>query len=556
MPACLDAACGLPYARLFCHVTTVPVAVTDQRQLGSNSMVSTTTVAEYATSVLPISPSRTHNGHDIATTPKQHFPVKLHPLPSFPIPTTATPFPVNRSSATRELICLFDIETTFPDKRKKSHSGEMIEFGCLLVHRSGWYEAAAYSTLIHPVADKVSKRSLECNGITEAMLASAPTFAEVASSIYRVMHGRVWCGHNIASFDIPRIKLAFEAINHPPPDCAGVIDTVRLVRKYFRNRAGNNTMNALTHYFGLGEEKHRAVSDCRHTLEAIKGVALNVFMETALPDLFPPGRKWEGGGEQEEHTDEEEGVQEPTAEEEEDENESVTSPAGGSGTSTPNKPCPPSPASSRSSSTSVPNTPKPTSSATHTSRASISASASPTAVKRSGRKPRKQAAATAAGDDEKQSNPISSNNCGTSISNTAESTTSLSNNRTSGSATPPSANAKSSPRKQKDSAATVEKGVKNQSSTSSTSKRTPNSATSQTSSTSSTSSTPHDKPERQSRNKTAPSPNTELSSPVAELVRDVRRLHLGGETEQKCGPVDAMGDVWKPAAVSGRPSMM
>ena len=243
----------------------------------------------FTTTPAASSPPRTHYGRDVTTTPAQHLPVLLHPTPTLPSSTfTSLPtVPSSTSSAASPNtdICFFDLETTFPTKQCPA---ELIEFGCLLVHRNGWYETAVYGTLVRPLVSRVSKRSVDCNGITESMLATAPTFADIAPLVYSLMHGRLWCGHNIKSFDIPQLHRAFDGVNHPRPDCAGVIDTLHLVRAHFRDRAyGSNAMSALSQYFGLGEEKHRAVSDCRQTLEAIKGVALSLWVERELSDLFP-----------------------------------------------------------------------------------------------------------------------------------------------------------------------------------------------------------------------------------------------------------------------------
>ena len=244
------------------------------------------TVTELLFSACPASPPpRTHYGRDVTNTPAQHLPVLLHPTPSLPASASTAASSSAASSSGNTDICFFDLETTFPSKQVPA---ELIEFGCLLVHRHGWYETAVYGTLIRPLVSRVSKRSIDCNGISEAMLATAPTFADIAPLVYSLMHGRLWCGHNVKSFDIPQLHRAFDAVKHPRPDCAGVIDTLHLVRAHFRDRAyGSNAMSALSQFFGLGEEKHRAVSDCRQTLDAIKGVALSLFMERELSELFP-----------------------------------------------------------------------------------------------------------------------------------------------------------------------------------------------------------------------------------------------------------------------------
>lgn len=188
------------------------------------------------------------------------------------------------TAALADEICFFDLETTFPTETVPL---ELIEFGCVNVKRVGLYETSSYSTLIRPLTSKISKRSTECNGISEAMLATAPTFKEVAERIHAQMHGRVWSGHNVNKFDIPVLTRAFAHAGLEPPQCAGVVDTLELVRSLFKNRAGSNRMADLTEHFGLGIEKHRAVSDCRHTIEVLKCVAMTLLLEDQFADLFP-----------------------------------------------------------------------------------------------------------------------------------------------------------------------------------------------------------------------------------------------------------------------------
>jgi hypothetical protein len=56
---------------------------------------------------------------------------------------------------------------------------------------------------------------------------------------WSLLAGRVWAGHNILSFDIPRIQEAFAEAGLQAPTAAGVIDTLRLLKSTFGCRAGN-----------------------------------------------------------------------------------------------------------------------------------------------------------------------------------------------------------------------------------------------------------------------------------------------------------------------------
>lgn len=51
--------------------------------------------------------------------------------------------------------------------------------------------------------------------------------------------GRIWAGHNIIRFDCVRLRDAFAAINQPPPEPKGTIDSLVLLTQKFGRRAGN-----------------------------------------------------------------------------------------------------------------------------------------------------------------------------------------------------------------------------------------------------------------------------------------------------------------------------
>ena len=167
-------------------------------------------------------------------------------------------------------IVFYDIETTIPPT-------DIIEFGAIVLDKTGLYEKESYSSLI--ASKKINQMSIECNGITPAMVKNAPGFGDVADNIYKILHGRVWAGHNIKTFDNRHIKKAFEKIGRPTPEPTGIIDTLPLLRSTFGKRAGNMRMATLGNYFGLGQERHRAIEDSRMTLDVLKNCAMIMFLE-------------------------------------------------------------------------------------------------------------------------------------------------------------------------------------------------------------------------------------------------------------------------------------
>ena len=85
-------------------------------------------------------------------------------------------------------VVFYDLETTIP-------ATDIIEFGGIVLDKTGLFERESYSTLIK--SEKITPRSTECNGITLDMVKNSPTFAEIADNIFNILDGRIWAGHNI-----------------------------------------------------------------------------------------------------------------------------------------------------------------------------------------------------------------------------------------------------------------------------------------------------------------------------------------------------------------------
>ena len=111
------------------------------------------------------------------------------------------------------------------------------------------------------------------------MIDDAPKFGEVADNIYDILNNRIWAGHNIINFDNVHINKQFEKIGKVAPNPKGVIDTYPLLRNTFGKRAGDMKMATLGNYFGLGQERHRAIEDCRMTIDVLKNCSMTMFLE-------------------------------------------------------------------------------------------------------------------------------------------------------------------------------------------------------------------------------------------------------------------------------------
>lgn len=104
-------------------------------------------------------------------------------------------------------------------------------------------------------------------GISNAMVADAPLFAEVADIIDSFTQDCVFVAHNV-NFDYGFMRQEFARIERGfrrPKLC-----TVRESRKHFPGLS-SYSLAALTHHFGIGmEQHHRALSDARAAAELLK----------------------------------------------------------------------------------------------------------------------------------------------------------------------------------------------------------------------------------------------------------------------------------------------
>ncbi|XP_010546160.1 PREDICTED: protein NEN1 [Tarenaya hassleriana] len=185
----------------------------------------------------------------------------------------------------RSEIAFFDVETTVPNRPGQRFA--ILEFGSILVCPRKLVELRNYSTLVRPAdLSLISSLSVRCNGITRDNVVSAPSFADIADTVYDFLHGRIWAGHNILRFDCARIREAFAEIGRQPPEPKGTIDSLALLTQKFGRRAGDMKMATLATYFGLGKQTHRSLDDVRMNLEVLKYCATVLFLESSLPDAL------------------------------------------------------------------------------------------------------------------------------------------------------------------------------------------------------------------------------------------------------------------------------
>lgn len=97
-------------------------------------------------------------------------------------------------------------------------------------------------------------------GITNAMVAGAPTFAQIADEVAARIDGCVFVAHN-ARFDFGFLKHEFARLKRP--FTAKVLCTVKLSRRLYPDEARHN-LDSIIERHGLGAEaRHRALGDAR-----------------------------------------------------------------------------------------------------------------------------------------------------------------------------------------------------------------------------------------------------------------------------------------------------
>jgi DNA polymerase-3 subunit epsilon len=116
-----------------------------------------------------------------------------------------------------------------------------------------------WSSLVNP-GISIPPAIQALTGISNAMVASAPRFEDIAREVYEAIDGRVLIAHN-ARFDYGFLKNEFKRLGKS--FAAPVLCTVKLSRKLFPQHARHN-LDSLMMRHGIDcEARHRALGDAR-----------------------------------------------------------------------------------------------------------------------------------------------------------------------------------------------------------------------------------------------------------------------------------------------------
>ena len=149
-----------------------------------------------------------------------------------------------------------DLETT----GTRADQDRITEIGIVRVDaEADSARVAEWSTLVDPQVP-IPAAIQALTGITDAMVASAPTFSTIAGDVSRMLTGCVFVAHN-ARFDYGFLKHAFARLERA--FAARVLCTVRLSRRMFPDVDGHGLDALIARHRLDVTERHRALGDAR-----------------------------------------------------------------------------------------------------------------------------------------------------------------------------------------------------------------------------------------------------------------------------------------------------
>lgn len=153
------------------------------------------------------------------------------------------------------MYAIVDIETT-----GGFVAGNHITEIAILIH-DGEKVVSHFQTLVNP-GRSIPSFITGLTGISNAMVASAPDFGEVAEAIYHQLQDRIFVAHNV-SFDYQFVRQELERFGWHL-DCDKVC-TISLSRKLFPGQP-SYSLGKLCMSLGIDlEDRHRAFGDAKAT---------------------------------------------------------------------------------------------------------------------------------------------------------------------------------------------------------------------------------------------------------------------------------------------------
>ncbi|MBR1696687.1 MAG: 3'-5' exonuclease [Anaerovibrio sp.] len=171
---------------------------------------------------------------------------------------------------------VFDLETT----GISCYEDSVVEISAVKV--IGGMVEDEFSSLVNP-RRSIPYAASRVNGITDDMVADAPTFDKVLAEFIDLTEGMTLVGHNIHSFDLKFIYRDSEKFYGGIPG-NDYVDTLRLARKYLP-QLKRHSLTLLAEYYGISTEgAHRALNDCHMNQQVYE--QLGLIMNKGCMPLF------------------------------------------------------------------------------------------------------------------------------------------------------------------------------------------------------------------------------------------------------------------------------
>jgi DNA polymerase-3 subunit epsilon len=160
---------------------------------------------------------------------------------------------------------VLDLETT----GGAADGAGVTEIGAVKVR--GGEELGVFATLVNP-GERIPAFITVLTGITDAMLAPAPTIETVLPSLLEFLRGAVLVAHN-APYDVGFLKAACARHGYPWP-APRVLDTAAIARRALtRDEVPNRKLGTLAQFFHAAvQPTHRALDDARATVDVLHGL--------------------------------------------------------------------------------------------------------------------------------------------------------------------------------------------------------------------------------------------------------------------------------------------
>ncbi len=159
-------------------------------------------------------------------------------------------------------LLFFDLETTGLDTDRD----RVIEFAGIKVNPDKTQERfESFINPERPIPEEVTKLT----GITNDMVAEAPTFQELIPALQKLMRDADLAGYNVINFDIPMLESEFKRCSTPMPGPANrsVMDPLEILKKHEVRTL------SWAHQFYLDEapgDGHRSMEDTETTMKVLR----------------------------------------------------------------------------------------------------------------------------------------------------------------------------------------------------------------------------------------------------------------------------------------------